>query len=288
MSRLLFTIPVTSTHRFTLYCQATSYDTPEDHKPPWPLPTSSSTPTTPVPVRCATNPPKPFPTLLTHPGAHRAHIALAELNLPYEEEIIDLSVPRTEAYLAINPRGLVPSLSYNGEIITESGVVAQFLADAHPSHLVPVPKDAPSALRRARISFFVDTFVSKLIPLNTEISLASATELPGLVSKFTETVAKELEPLLQDASPFFGGSEKLTLAEVQTGSFAIRLLTLPALGVYPEAITAELPQRAPAFWKWAQATAAHPSVKDRYDAEKMAPRLKEILAKRRAEKEAQK
>jgi glutaredoxin len=33
------------------------------------------------------------------PWAHRAHIALAELNLPFKEEIIDLSVPRTAEYL---------------------------------------------------------------------------------------------------------------------------------------------------------------------------------------------
>lgn len=42
------------------------------------------------------------------PWAHRAHIALAELGLPFQEEIIDLSVPRTPEYLAVNPRGLVP------------------------------------------------------------------------------------------------------------------------------------------------------------------------------------
>jgi Glutathione S-transferase, N-terminal domain len=33
------------------------------------------------------------------PWAHRAHIALAELNLPFKEVIIDLSVPRTAEYL---------------------------------------------------------------------------------------------------------------------------------------------------------------------------------------------
>ena len=218
-------------------------------------------------------------------GAHRAHIALAELQLPHTQEIIDLSVPRTEAYLAINPRGLVPSLSYNGEIITESAVVAQFLADAHPSHLAPVPTDAASALRRARIHFFVDTFVSKALPFLHQSPTASEAEVPEIAAKFTDTVVKELEPLLQDAAPFFGGSETLTLAEVQTGPFAIRLITLTPLGVYPEALTAALPERAPAFWRWAQATAANPSVISIFDAEKLAPRLKERFAKLRAEKE---
>ena len=39
------------------------------------------------------------------PYAHRAHIALQELNLPFEETIIDLNTPRPQWYLDINPRG---------------------------------------------------------------------------------------------------------------------------------------------------------------------------------------
>ncbi len=37
------------------------------------------------------------------PWAHRAHIALKELGLPYEEVIIDLDTPREAWYLKINP-----------------------------------------------------------------------------------------------------------------------------------------------------------------------------------------
>jgi glutathione S-transferase len=37
------------------------------------------------------------------PWAHRAHIALKELGLPFEEVLIDLSVPREPWYLEINP-----------------------------------------------------------------------------------------------------------------------------------------------------------------------------------------
>jgi glutathione S-transferase len=44
------------------------------------------------------------------PWAHRAHIALRELGLPFTEEIIDLQVPRTPEYLKVNPRGLVPTI----------------------------------------------------------------------------------------------------------------------------------------------------------------------------------
>ena len=39
------------------------------------------------------------------PYAHRAHIALQELGLEFEETIIDLDTPRPKWYLDINPRG---------------------------------------------------------------------------------------------------------------------------------------------------------------------------------------
>jgi glutathione S-transferase len=45
-------------------------------------------------------------TLYTNRGcpyAHRVHIALKELELPYEEVIIDLDKPREPWYLKVNP-----------------------------------------------------------------------------------------------------------------------------------------------------------------------------------------
>lgn len=148
-------------------------------------------------------------------GAHRAHIALNELKLPFEEEIIDLSVPRTQEYLAINPRGLVPSLSYNGQIITESGIVAQFLADAYPSHLVPNGGTPEAALARARLNFFVDTYFTKANSQYQKALFAKTDEEAEAASQeFLKQLEKEVEPLLSDAAPYFGGSKTLTLAEV--------------------------------------------------------------------------
>jgi glutathione S-transferase len=54
----------------------------------------------------ATNGDTPKITLYTNhrcPWAHRAHIAIKELGLPYEEVIIDLDTPREPWYLEINP-----------------------------------------------------------------------------------------------------------------------------------------------------------------------------------------
>ena len=69
--------------------------------------------------------------------------------------------------------------------------------------------------QRARIAFFVDAYISKVNPVFFGILRASddasaEAEVGGLV----QIVQKEIEPLLQNSAPFFGGSSKLTLAEV--------------------------------------------------------------------------
>lgn len=76
------------------------------------------------------------------------------------------------------------------------------------------------------------------------------------VGKYVDAVVKELEPLLQDANPYFGGSSKLTLAEVLTGSFLLRVLThgnYPELNLIPKSLTEGLQAKTPNFWKWANA-----------------------------------
>ncbi|KAJ4199982.1 hypothetical protein NW767_007962 [Fusarium falciforme] len=147
--------------------------------------------------------------------AHRVHVTLAELGIPFEEEQIDLEVPRTEAYLKINPRGKVPALSYNGNIITESAIIAKFLADAFPSHLVPPSNSIDGALRRARIEFFADTYANNVLGLLYKgISAKTDAEADKIGQTLIENIVKEIEPELNDTAPYFGGSDKITLAEV--------------------------------------------------------------------------
>ena len=43
---------------------------------------------------------------------------------------------------------------------------------------------------------------------------AEGEEKEKIASDLAATIKKEIEPLLENAAPFFGGSESLTLAEV--------------------------------------------------------------------------
>jgi glutathione S-transferase len=118
-------------------------------------------------------------------------------------------------------RGLVPAIKYSGgslhdEIITESAIVAQFLCDSKPSHLLPASNSSTeAALFRARLNFFVDTWNTKVGSYMFSMFRAESNQEKEAKSKeWVAAVQKEIEPLLQSANPFFGGSQDLTLAEV--------------------------------------------------------------------------
>lgn len=123
--------------------------------------------------------------------------------------------PRPAEFLKINPRGLVPVLIFNDQIIIESAIVAQFLCDIYPSHLCPPPTTTEGALRRANISFFTDAYWSKFHTVLFRLFEAETeSDTEKIVDDAVEGLIREVEPLLADANPFFGGSEKITLAEV--------------------------------------------------------------------------
>ncbi|KAI4127262.1 MAG: hypothetical protein LQ347_004675 [Umbilicaria vellea] len=265
----------------------------------------------------ATNGVAPKITLYTNhgcPWAQRAHIVLKELDLPYEEVIIDLDTPRPDWYLKINPpaipldtpsciyptsapkpnssnnlpkRGLVPSLKYNNDVIDEtlieSGIVSQFLADSFPSHLLPTSHESPQApFQRAKIGFFVETYFSKVQPLmmgamQTEDKQVKEEKGKDLVA----ALKKEIEPLLADAKPFFGGSEKMTMAEAFTAPFVTRLNAFASDASLLPASMPELLAELPNVSKWMKAVAAQESVTYTYNEQDVIERTKRKLASMR-------
>jgi len=70
------------------------------------------------------------------------HIVLCEAEYRFEIETVDLEAGRTETgadFLAINPKGYVPVLVLDdGTVLTEGGVIVQYLADQVPeAGLIP-------------------------------------------------------------------------------------------------------------------------------------------------------
>ncbi len=66
--------------------------------------------------------------------SYRTRIALELKGLAYEQRGVDLrqGEQRSDAYLALNPQGLVPALEIDGAVLTQSPAILEWLEEAHP------------------------------------------------------------------------------------------------------------------------------------------------------------
>ena len=86
-------------------------------------------------------------------------LAMIEMGLEYQIKHIELydGDHITPEYAQINPKMTVPSMSYNGKIITDSKEIVKFLQDEHLLEaLLPVDKE-----QRIDVLDFVDEFYEK-------------------------------------------------------------------------------------------------------------------------------
>lgn len=95
-------------------------------------------------------------------------------------------------------------------------------------------------------------------------------------------MAKEIEPLLKDAAPFFGGSSKLTLAEALTAPFILRIYTFAKNDILPASILSGL-NALPNFAKWAAEVIKQDSVTYIWDEQAIVQGTKKRIANLKAQ-----
>ncbi|KAF9093010.1 hypothetical protein BGX27_001689 [Mortierella sp. AM989] len=165
------------------------------------------------------------------PFAARAVLALAETKHAYEAVSIDLNTPRPDWYLKdINPYGQVPALKINDkDIVLESLLVAEYLADLHPeAGLFPT-----DPLQRAQTRYLIQHWGSHIQPAQHKATFSQEasdaikrhqdyiTELEK-VNKLLLNVHKTSEPGLDGKGPYFLGS-RFTFADLALASFLTRV-----------------------------------------------------------------
>lgn len=97
-------------------------------------------------------------------AAYRTRIALNLKGLAYEQAAIDLrtGLQRSEAFKALNPQGLVPALEADGDIITQSPAILEWLEETHPQP----PLLPRNPLDRARVRAMAAIVCCDIHPLN--------------------------------------------------------------------------------------------------------------------------
>jgi maleylacetoacetate isomerase len=97
-------------------------------------------------------------------AAYRVRIALHLKGVDYESRQIDLrdGAQRSDAYLALNPQGLVPMMEIDGHRLTQSLAILNYLDMRYPNQpLIPA-----SAAERALVVAMALTIACDIHPLN--------------------------------------------------------------------------------------------------------------------------
>jgi maleylacetoacetate isomerase len=99
-------------------------------------------------------------------AAFRVRIALNIMGLEVEQESVHLRRKdhRSDAYLAVNPQGLVPALvDDDGTVLTQSLAIIEYLDETRPDRPRLMPTDAAG---RARVRAISDAIACDIHPLN--------------------------------------------------------------------------------------------------------------------------
>lgn len=107
------------------------------------------------------------------PFAQRTRIHLALKGVPFTLENLDICAPRPEWFLALNPKGQVPTLVVDGQAIADSSAVSEFIEERFVP-AVPFGRDAEAREAIRDMIRYVDAnFVPRLYHLMAADDAAS-------------------------------------------------------------------------------------------------------------------
>jgi len=136
------------------------------------------------------------------PFVQRSWIALEEGKLPYQYKEVN-PYKKEPSYLAINPKGLVPSLIDDGKILYESSIIVEYLSDQY--NLGLVPKDP---YQRAKGKLVIDIVNKKIIPaFFRTLQAQEPDKQESAKEEFTAALKEFAVKLPKDDGPFYAGKD---------------------------------------------------------------------------------
>lgn len=159
----------------------------------------------------------------------------------------------------VNPDGKVPTLKYGDDVLIESSVITEFIAD-----LVPEAKlRSEDAFVGAQARLMSDRFMSLIGPFWGDFVMGRFEKMAGFLPAVNEFI-----PYLVDVNPFFGNSDKPTLPEIMVAPFLARWYLVMSNGHIPEVVNGlSSDPKYSVFDTWAKNLINYPSVKGIFEAE---------------------
>lgn len=154
------------------------------------------------------------------PFAQRSWIALLEKGVDFEYIEQD-PYDKTPEFLAINPRGLVPALVHENQVVIESGIINEFIDEAWPDKN-PLYPPIYESMSRAQTRISLDSLGKKIVP--PFITLHRSKDV-GEREAAIESLSAGLEEFFNGASsegPFYTG-DKFGIIDIALAPFIARM-----------------------------------------------------------------
>jgi glutathione S-transferase len=148
------------------------------------------------------------------PYAWKVWLVLEHKNIPYEFRLLSFDKGETKApsFLAVNPRGQVPTIVDDGFALWESAVIAEYLEDRYPQKPL-LPSDAKARATARRVAAEAQDYLTKAVGGLAEITLfRKDPATPAEIAAAQAAVLAELSRIeAQMAGPYLVG--QLSLAD---------------------------------------------------------------------------
>jgi glutathione S-transferase len=148
------------------------------------------------------------------PYAWKVWLTLEHKAIPYEFRLLsfDRGDTKAPAFLAVNPRGRVPTIVDDGFALWESGAIVEYLEERYAQNPL-LPKDAKGRATARRLAAEADSYLGPVVGRLAELALYSETPVEaGEIDKAKSEVLAELASWeRQMTGPYFLGA--LSLAD---------------------------------------------------------------------------
>ena len=158
--------------------------------------------------------------------AVRTQTLLNFYDIPHKNVLIDIRKGdnKKEDYLKIHPHGRVPAISYNGQVIIESGAITLFLADLYPDKMSTPKVGTPERALLYEWLFFFHASLEQQA-------------MQGFNPETKEKAASEVRRLLEGMGSRLKGphvlGDQFSLLDV---IIYTELAWYKAIGLYPEGL----------------------------------------------------
>jgi glutathione S-transferase len=148
------------------------------------------------------------------PYAWKVWLTLEHKAIPYEFRLLsfDRGDTKAPAFLAVNPRGRVPTIVDDGFALWESGAIVEYLEERYAQNPL-LPKDAKGRANARRLAAEADSYLGPVVGKLAELALYSETPVEaGEIDKAKNEILAELASWEREMTgPYFLGA--LSLAD---------------------------------------------------------------------------